>query len=287
MEILSGTESVEELQKLFTEAFNTESSEQTPEEFRSQARLNAHQAKFAERFAHQAPTAWKDLLFLKPVAVSWVAHQLRNAIRTGDDQDAAEATDARSLLHLGINTWMRKYGIHTPWVYAMAFTTIRVAALSEFFSVDSPTTLLHNTFPTVTVKDGNVELGQSSFDATPTSTVIVCADLGMQEWDTLRESEPSFRNRMINAFTNKLNAQLGRVDHPLLAQDLEVKQHWIDMTIDRYAGHMSERATATKHNMSRPGVGNAVEATRMLLGFPELPPDWGATSPKPWRLHAT
>lgn len=287
MDILSGAGSVEEFQKAFTEAFNDETSDLTPEEFRAQVRLSVHQRVFAEQFAQQAPTAWKDLLFLKEIAVRGLTFHIRRAISKGEKGDELEVTEAQRLLHLGIVAWMRKYGTTAPWVHAMAFVTVRAAALTEFFNTDPPATLLHNAFPTVVIENGNVALGQSSFGQTPMSSVIVCADLGMQEWDTLGESQTAFRNRMVESFTKELDAQLGRVDSPLLAKDLEAKRHWIDMTIDRYAGHLSERATAEKHNVSRPAVSKAVEATRKLLGFAELSPEWAATRPRPWRLHVT
>jgi hypothetical protein len=278
---------VDAFQKAFTEAHDAEISEWTPGEFQMQTRLNAHQSVFAERFSQRAPTAWDDLLFLQQLAEKYLAHHLRGAIGQGDNRTALEAVQAANLLHFGIRTWMEKYGISTSWVHAVAFTTLRACALSQFFSSDPPSTLLHNTFPTLVIDGDNIELGQSSFTATPRSTVVVCPDLGPQEWDTLTESQSMFKQRLIDAYTQELNDQLSRVDYPTLAEDLKVKLHWIDMTIDRYAGRMSTKATATKHGRSRPGVDKAVEAVRSVLGFEELPPDWGATSPKRWRLHAT
>jgi hypothetical protein len=288
MDILSGADAVEAFQKAFTEAHGVEVSEWTPDEFRNQTRLNSHQSAFAERFSQGAPTAWDDLLFLQPLAEEYLSHHLRGEeIGQGDNRTALEAVQAANLLHFGIRTWMEKYGISASWVHAVAFTTLRACALSQSSSSDPPSTLLHNTFPTLVIDGDNIELGQSSFTATPWSAVVVCPDLGPQVWDTLTESQSTFKQRLIDAYTQELNDQLSRVDNPTLAEDLKVKLHWIDMTIDRYAGRMSTKATATKHGRSRPGVDKAVEAVRSVLGFEELPPDWGATSPKRWRLHAT
>lgn len=286
MNILSGADAVDAFQKAFTEARNVEISDWTPGEFQTQTKFIAHQSAFAERFSQRAPTAWDDLLFLQPLAGKLLRHRLQEA-KEGDNRATLASLEAAEALHDGIHRWMGKYGISTSWVHALAFTTICAVALSTFFSDDPPSTLLHNTFPTVVIDGDTIKLGQSSFTATPWSTVMVCADLGAQEWDSLSESRAMFRKRLIDAFTRELDDQLSRVDQPALAEDIKVKLHWIDVTIDRYAGHMSTKATAAKHGMSRPGVDKAVEAVRVVLGFKKLPQDWGATSPKRWRLHAT
>lgn len=282
MDILSGDDAVEAFQKRFSEAHRREVADWDPSELKEQTRLNAHQSAFAEHFAQCAPGAWEDLAFLQPLADIWLGHKWQLAVGTGTKDTPLKLADVSTLLNLGIQNWAQKYMISTTWVYATALVTLRAMSSSQVFSVERPTTLLHNTFSTMAISGETVELGQSSFTHVPYSTVIVCPDLGLQEWDTLTESRAQFRKRMIEAFTQELDDQLSRVDNPLLPEDLEVKWHWIDMTIERYAGGKSERATAKKHGVSRTAVGKAVEATRLALGFPQLPSDWGVTPIKKW-----
>lgn len=237
---------------------------------------------FAEHFAQCAPGAWEDLAFLQPLANIWLHHRFHAAVGTGTSDSPRKLAEVTTLINVGIRTWAEKYMVSTPWVHAIALVTLRAMSFSQVFSVDRPTTLLHNTFPTLVVVGDMVELDQSSFTSTPYSTVTVGPDLGLQEWNTLTETRAQFRRRMIDAFTRELDHQLSQVDSPLLAEDLEVKWHWIDMTIERYAGGKSERATAKKYGVSRTAVGKAVEAVRLALGFSELPSEWGATPIKKW-----
>lgn len=287
MDIMPGRDAIEAFQTEFSEAAKLESADWTPQEFKLNTRINAYQAAFAEHFAHRAPGAWNDLKFLSPLAGYWFAYRFRQLTGVENPSDTIDALTNDKLLHVGIRRWASKYGIDVPWVHTVALITLRAFAFSAPFAYPEPETLLYNTFPTLMVEHGQVELGQSTFSVTPHSSVIVCADQGQQGWNTLVESRAQFRRRIVAAFSKEVDAQLSRVDAPLVAEDLEAKWHWVDITIDRYAGHMPIRALAGAHNMSRPGIAKAIESVRNLLGFEKLPELWGATKPEQWKLHAT
>jgi hypothetical protein len=287
MDIMPGKDAIEAFQREFSEAAELESAEWTPQEFKLNTQINTYQAAFAEHFAQHAPQAWNDLKFLRPLAEFWFAHRFRQLTGSGSPSDAIDALTNDKLLQAGIRQWASKYGIDVSWVHTLALITVRAFAYSVPFAYPEPVTLLYNTFPTLTVEENQVELGQSTFSVIPHSSVIVCADQGQQEWNTLVESKAQFRRRAIDAYTDELDLQLSRVDAPLVAEDLEAKWHWVDITIDRYAGHMPIRALAHAHNMSRPGVAKAIESVRKILGLERLPESWGATKPEQWELHAT
>lgn len=282
MDILSGSGAVDEFQRAFTEAAELEASEWTPSEFRQQTQLNAFQEAFAKRFADCAPSAWADLCFMEPIAIQWMAARFKSSTGESNIEASIEAAKLDRLLHFGILAWARKYGVDTPWLHVMALATLRGLAFTKPFDYPQPTTLLHNEFPSMEVVDGMVELGTSRLSVTPWSSIIVCADQGIQEWRTLDESKAQFRKRVLEAFTKELDAQLSRVENPLLSADIDVKWHWVDWTIQRYAGHRSIRAVATSNNVSRPAVTKAIEAIRLILGLEKLPETWGETPPAKW-----
>lgn len=287
MDILSGSGAVEAFQKTITDALQREQSEWSPTEFKDQTRLNAHQSAFAEHFAIRAPGAWQDLLSLKPIAIEGFAREWRVAMEGPTPEDVLRAGQDRALLNAAVTVWSEKYKIDTSWVQMIAIVTLRALALHEIFSVAQPSTLLFNEFPTLTIRDGNVELGEASFTIAPYSSVVVCADQGLQEWDTLKETKAQFRKRVVDSFTQELDEQLSRAVDALIPEDLEVHWHHIDISIERYAGAQSIRALATKYKMSRPGVSKAIEKTRVDLGLEKLPETWGATPIRKWELHAT
>lgn len=278
MDILSGREALEAFEREFTEDLKRDQAEWSPSEYRGHVRLSTHQAAFAERFSTKAPDAWSKLQGMTNIVVRWLNADFSIKRGEGTAENATERAFWARALNMALRSWAKDHGIDVPWIHFISLMTVRAFGYHHAMKHDPPASLLFNVYPFLTLEKGMVELGHATLTERHTSILAVNADQGLLEWDTIAETKAQFKKRALAAYEAALDAQLDAVDDLVTGADIEVHWHWIDWTIERYAGKKSIRSIATSAGTSRPAVSKAIEKTRSELGLEKLPESWGATT---------